>query len=172
MSGSAFLSNFGILNQKFFSRRLSAYGGDQGFCAKQAKASQIALEKLGVAAVQTVFMMVQKTLGRRFAAWVQKTFYTLSQPLSGSSLSSAPRFAGSASEERKNSRQYYPGAFVRQEASITRCDLFRPKFGQKMPQMITSHHLLEPLKQVLSASRDVFFWPNLRLEVAEGFHIR
>ena len=34
-------------------------------------------------------------------------------------------------------------------------DLLRPTFGQKMPQMIRSHDVLEPLKQVLSASRDV-----------------
>ena len=43
----------------------------------------------------------------------------------------------------------------RQEASITWCDIFCPKFGQKMPKMITSHDVLEPLKQALSASRDV-----------------
>ena len=43
----------------------------------------------------------------------------------------------------------------RQEASITWCDLFRPIFGQKMPKIITSHDVLEPFKQVLSASRDV-----------------
>ena len=46
-------------------------------------------------------------------------------------------------------------AVTRQVASITWCDLFRPKFGQKMRKMITSHDVLEPLKQVLSASRDV-----------------
>ena len=44
---------------------------------------------------------------------------------------------------------------ARQEASITWCDLFRPKFGQKMPKMITSHDVFEPLKQALSASCDV-----------------
>ena len=43
----------------------------------------------------------------------------------------------------------------RQEAYITWCDLFRPKFGPKTPRIITSHDVLEPLKQVLSASRDV-----------------
>ena len=43
----------------------------------------------------------------------------------------------------------------RQEASITWCDLLRPKFGQEMRKCITSHDVLEPLKQVLSASRDV-----------------
>ena len=41
-----------------------------------------------------------------------------------------------------------------QEASITRRSK-RPKFGKKMPKIITSHDVLEPLKQVLSASRDV-----------------
>ena len=41
-----------------------------------------------------------------------------------------------------------------------------------MPKMITSHDVLEPLKQALVASRDVInFWANLQLEVAEGFHI-
>ena len=34
-----------------------------------------------------------------------------------------------------------------------RCDHYRPNLGQKMPKMITSHDVLEPLKQVLSASR-------------------
>ena len=43
----------------------------------------------------------------------------------------------------------------RQEASITWCDLFRPKFGQKMPKIISLHDVLEPLKQALLASRDV-----------------
>ena len=43
----------------------------------------------------------------------------------------------------------------RQEASITWCDLFQPKFGQKMPKMISLHDVLEPLKQALLASRDV-----------------
>ena len=43
---------------------------------------------------------------------------------------------------------------IRQEASITWCDLFWPKFGKKMPKFITSHDVLELLKQVLSASRD------------------
>ena len=46
-------------------------------------------------------------------------------------------------------------ALNRQEASITWCDLFRPKFCQKMPKTITSHDVHEPLQQVLSASRDV-----------------
>ena len=45
--------------------------------------------------------------------------------------------------------------FDRQEASITWCDLFRPKFGQKMPKISSLHDVLEPLKQALSASRDV-----------------
>ena len=35
-----------------------------------------------------------------------------------------------------------------QEASITWCDLFRPKFAQKCPTFITSHDVLEPFKQV------------------------
>ena len=43
----------------------------------------------------------------------------------------------------------------RQEASITWCDLFWPKFGQKMPKSISLHDVLEPLKQALWASRDV-----------------
>ena len=43
----------------------------------------------------------------------------------------------------------------RQEASIMWCDLFWPKFGQKMPKIISLHDVLEPLKQALSASRDV-----------------
>ena len=42
-------------------------------------------------------------------------------------------------------------AIYRQEASITWCDLF----CQNWPKMITSHDVLQPLKQVLSASRDV-----------------
>ena len=42
-----------------------------------------------------------------------------------------------------------------QEASITWCDHFRPKFGPKRPKIITSHDVLEPLNQVLSASLDV-----------------
>ena len=33
--------------------------------------------------------------------------------------------------------------------------IFPPKFGQKTRKMITSHDVLEPLKQVLLASRDV-----------------
>ena len=45
--------------------------------------------------------------------------------------------------------------FSRQEASITWCDLFWPKFGQKMPKIISLHDVLEPLKQALLASRDV-----------------
>ena len=48
-----------------------------------------------------------------------------------------------------------PGDFIRQEASITWCDLFWPKFGQKMPKIISLHDVLEPLKQALLASRDV-----------------
>ena len=47
------------------------------------------------------------------------------------------------------------GGVYRQEASITWCDLFRPKCAQKTPRLITSHDVLEPLKQVVSASRDV-----------------
>ena len=43
----------------------------------------------------------------------------------------------------------------RQEASITWCHLFWPKFGQKMPKFISLHDVLEPLKQALLASRDV-----------------
>ena len=43
----------------------------------------------------------------------------------------------------------------RHEASITWCDLFWPKFGQKMPKIISLHDVLEPLKQALLASRDV-----------------
>ena len=37
-----------------------------------------------------------------------------------------------------------------QEASITWCDVFRPKFAQKTAKIITSHDVLEPLEQVLS----------------------
>ena len=48
-----------------------------------------------------------------------------------------------------------PRVKVRQEASITWCDLFWPKFGQKMPKIISLHDVLEPLKQALLASRDV-----------------
>ena len=47
------------------------------------------------------------------------------------------------------------GVGGRQEASITWCDLFWPKFGQKMPKSISLHDVLEPLKQALWASRDV-----------------
>ena len=43
----------------------------------------------------------------------------------------------------------------RQQASITWCDLFWPKFGQKMPKTISLHDVLEPSKQALLASRDV-----------------
>ena len=46
-------------------------------------------------------------------------------------------------------------ASFRQEASITWCDLFRPRFGQKVPKIISLHDVLEPLKQALLASRDV-----------------
>ena len=48
---------------------------------------------------------------------------------------------------------------------------FGQNLAQKMPKMITSHDVLEPLRQVLLASRDVTnCWPNLQLEVAEVFH--
>ena len=47
------------------------------------------------------------------------------------------------------------GSSLRQEASITWCDLFWPKFGQKMPKIISLHDVLEPSKQALLASRDV-----------------
>ena len=33
--------------------------------------------------------------------------------------------------------------------------LFWPEFGKKNPKIITSHDVLEPLKQVVSASHDV-----------------
>ena len=48
-------------------------------------------------------------------------------------------------------------ASIQQDASITwiSCDLFRPRFGTKMPENITSHDVLKPSKQVLSALRDV-----------------
>ena len=44
-----------------------------------------------------------------------------------------------------------------------------------MPKIVTSHDVLEPLKQVLLASRDVIpviSGQKFGLEVSEGFHIR
>ena len=45
-------------------------------------------------------------------------------------------------------------------------DLFRPKYGQNAPTIITSHDVLEPLKQYFS-----HHVMNLQLKVAKGFHI-
>ena len=56
----------------------------------------------------------------------------------------------------------------RQEASITWCDLFWPKFGQKM---ISLHDVLEPLKQALFASRDVINSSQICGSNLQTFHI-
>ena len=42
-----------------------------------------------------------------------------------------------------------------QEASITRCDLVRPKLAEKPPKHIISHDVLEPLRRALSAACNV-----------------
>ena len=44
---------------------------------------------------------------------------------------------------------------IQQDTSITWCDVFRPTSAQKLPETITSHDVLEPLKEALLASRDV-----------------
>ena len=56
--------------------------------------------------------------------------------------------------QRKTKGQQLKGK-IRQEASITWCDLFWPTFGKKMPKIISLHDVLEPLNQALLASRDV-----------------
>ena len=63
---------------------------------------------------------------------------------------------------------FWVGAKNRRQASITWCDLFWPKFGQKMPKIITSHDVLEPLKQVLSTSRDVIISGQFAVQIAEN----
>ena len=56
-----------------------------------------------------------------------------------------------------------------QDASITWCDLFRPKFGQKTPEMISVHDVWEPWKQALLASRDVIISSQFAAQICRGF---
>ena len=54
-------------------------------------------------------------------------------------------------------------------ASITWCDLFRPNFGQKTPEIISVHDVWEPWKQVLLASRDVIISSQFTARIRRGF---
>ena len=68
--------------------------------------------------------------------------------------------------------KFLENAIVRQEASITWCDLFRPKFGQKTPNITTSHDVLEPLKQVLWAYHVMWKWSWVSAERIWGEFFR
>ena len=72
----------------------------------------------------------------------------------------------------QNSADMRESSYCRHEASIT-CDFIQPTFCQNMPKSITSHDVLEPSKQVLSASRDVII-PGQKFssKLQRVFHIR
>ena len=59
-----------------------------------------------------------------------------------------------------------PTSFV---GSITWCDLFRPKFGQKTQEMISVHDVWEPLKQALLASPDVIISSQICVSKLQRF---
>ena len=61
-------------------------------------------------------------------------------------------------------RNFPPGPW--QKAYITSCDL-SCQILAKMPKIITSHDVLEPLKQVLSASCDLIIFSQITLELSE-----
>ena len=60
----------------------------------------------------------------------------------------------------------------RQEASITWRDLFRPKFGKKAKLYNITWRPWACKTSTFGITWCDNFWPNKRLEVAEGFHIR
>ena len=94
-------------------------------------------------------------------------------PSSPSRLRSELSLVGQKHTEthRQADKPHWPGPmwWNQQAASITWCDLFRPNFGHKTPEIISVHDVWEPWKQALLASRDVIISSQFAAQIWRGF---